>query len=69
MVLRYHKINKQKQPHEFYYSELQLYYPHSAERSLEREKDSLDVCKETYCTSNLSRVKSKIMEFLESVED
>ena len=69
MVLRYHKINKQKQPHEFYYSELQLYHPHSAERSLEREKEDLDVCKETYCTSNLLKVKSKIMEFLESVEE
>ena len=69
MVLRYHKINKQKQPHEFYYSELQLYHPHSSERSLEREKDSFDVCKETYQTSNLSRVKNKIMEFLESVEE
>ena len=40
MVLRYHKINKEKNPHEFYYSELQLYHPHSVGKSLKREKGS-----------------------------
>ena len=73
-VLRYHKFNKEKNPHEFYYSELQLYHPHGLisdlhNFDLEREREDFDTCKETYYTSSISDVKGKIMPFLESVED
>ena len=72
-VLRFHKFNREKTPHEFYFSELQLYFPHSQKRSygptLQREKENFECCLQTYNRSELFKVKSKIMEFLESVEE
>ena len=71
-VLRYHKFNREKSPHEYFYSELQLYHPHRGPHSrsnLVREKENQEICQETYVNSNIPQVKGKIMEFLESVEE
>ena len=73
-VLRYHKFNKEKNPHEFYFSELQLYYPHGLisdlkNFDLEREREDFDACKDTYLKSGITDVKGKIMPFIESVEE
>ena len=42
-VARLHKFNQTKSPHEFYYSELQLYKPFVSEETL--ASDSLERCK------------------------
>ena len=70
-ALRFHKLNKEKSPHEYYYSELQLYYPHMASKkcSLKEEKESAEVCHQTYVEGEIFKVKSKIMPYLESVEE
>ena len=73
-VLRYHKFNKENSPHEYYYSELQLYHPHGhiteqKNFDLQKEKDSFDSCKATFLKSRVSSVKRKIMPFIESVEE
>ena len=70
-VLRYHKFNKEKNSHEYYYSELQLYHPHSknSRHSLLKEREDINMCRDTFNTSNLSNVKRKVMEFVESVEE
>ena len=69
IALRFHKINRQKSPHEFKFSELQLYHPHSLLNNLDNEKESFEVCEITYRNSNLHVVKGLIMKYLESVED
>ena len=72
-VLRYHKFNREQSPHEFMYSELQLYMPHSSKKkfgpTLEKERDDFETCLSTYQKSDISKVKGKVMEFLESVEE
>ena len=72
-VLRYHKFNRERCAHEFYYSELQLYFPHSTNAdfgpTLELERENIEACQQTYQNSGIPRVKQKIMEFLESVEE
>merc|ERR1711872_1204255 len=52
-VLRYHKFNREKSPHEYYYSELQLYHPHLKSKSfhLEKEKEDFEACQDTYLNS------------------
>ena len=69
VALSLHKINKQKSPHEFEYSELQLYHPHSLLNNLTNEKESFEACHMTYRSSNLHYVKGQIMKYLESVEE
>ena len=73
-VLRYHKFNKEKNPHEYHYSELQLYHPHglfSKQQNfdLQEEKENFEICKETYLNSAVSSVKQRILPFVESVEE
>ena len=72
-VVRLHKFSREKTPHEYYFSELQLYMPFEKEEELEPQ--SLEKCKEKYdqISHNGKRkvfnVKSVLMEHLESVED
>ena len=73
-VARFHKINKTKHPHEYYYSELQLYSEFRMESELEAE--NFEQCKVIYeqksNNSDLSKiqsVKSILMNHLESVEE
>ena len=73
-VARLHKFNKLKFPHEFYYSELQLYKPFINEQML--HPDSLENCLALYDElsehNNIRRitnVKTILMEHLEVVEE
>ena len=73
-VARLHKYNKIKNPHEFYYSELQLYKPFHCEEML--SPNSLDKCEELYeeksehnSKRKISNVKNILMEYLETVEE
>ena len=72
-VIRMHKVNFTKNPHEFYYSELQLYCPFGKESDL--YPDDLEKCKDLYEKrsvhnnyTKVANVKSILMENLESVE-
>ena len=73
-VARLHKFNRLKNPHEFYYSELQLYKPFDNEALL--YPDSLERCKELYedlsphnNIRKISNIKRVLMEHLEIVEE
>ena len=68
-VVRYHKINRTKHPHEYYYSELQLYSKFVKEKEL--EPDDIDKCKRLFEkeASTIKNVKSVLMEHLESAEE
>ena len=73
-VARLHKFNRIKNPHEFFYSELQLYHPFHDERLL--HPDSLDNCQALYDDTSvhnglrkISNVKCILMEHLETVEE
>ena len=73
VVARLHKFNQTKSPHEFYFSELQLYKPFIDETNL--CPDSLEDCKNLYDQisefngrSEVSNVKRILMEHLEDVE-
>ena len=74
-VLRLHKFKKTKHLHEYLFSELQLYHPHTNNEAdgqdycLLFERDDLEICQKTYDQSNISIVKRKIMPFLENVEE
>ena len=73
-VARLHKFNQLKTPHEFYYSELQLYRPFTNEEML--SYSSFEQCKDLYdevsshnAIRKVTNVKRILMEFLESVEE
>ena len=74
LVARLHKFNRIKNPHEFVYSELQLYYPFHDENML--FPDSLDSCEALYNEISIhngvrkvTNVKRILMEHLETVEE
>ena len=46
LVLRFHKFKKSSQPHDFYYSEQLLYYPHTSNEDL--FPNDLEMCKQNY---------------------
>ena len=71
-VARFHKFSPLKNPHEFYFAELQLYIPFQSENEL--EPDSFEKCKLKYdetsdhnSSRKVSNVKKIIMEHLEDV--
>ena len=73
-VARFHKFSQLKSPHEFYFSELQLYMPFRSESEL--EPDSLEMCKAKYDTLSehnglrkVTNVKKILMEHLEDVTE
>ena len=73
-VIRLHKFSEEKTPHEYFYSELQLYMPFSDETEL--EPLSLDKCKLKYEEKSVHNDKAKVhnvktilMEHMESVEE
>ena len=72
-VIRLHKFSKEKNPHEYYYSELQLYMPFSDEAEL--EPLSLEKCKLKYeemsedsDRTKVQNVKIVLMKHMECVE-
>ena len=73
-VARLHKFNKTKNPHEFYYSELQLYKPFKEESEL--YPNNLDKCMQLYDevsvhnnVRKITNVKKILMEHLEIVDE
>ena len=68
-VLRLHKFNKTKNPHEYYFSELQLYYPFTDESHLFPEDsenwENLYKAKK----DQILIIKSQVMKHLTAVEE
>ena len=73
-VARFHKINRTKHPHEYYFSELQLYSKFTKESEL--EPDDMEKCKLLFemksvhnHTSKIQNVKTFLMKYLDTVEE
>ena len=73
-VARFHKINRTKHPHEYYFAELQLYS--EFRREYELEEEDFDKCKLLYEQTSehnnklkVQNVKSILMKHMESVEE
>ena len=68
-MIRFHKVNRSKNPHEFYFSELQKYKPFQNEEELFPNDESK--CEKLYWSEkeNLDRVKRLVMLHLEGVEE
>ena len=71
-VIRFHKLNPNKCPHEYFYSQLQLYSPFRAEKELEPE--NLQKCQELFDKRSshnnekqIENVKTILMKHLDSV--
>ena len=69
LVLRFHKFKQSTEPHDFYYSEQLLYYPHTANEDL--FPNDLSMCKQKYFErlEQINYVKSIVMPHLEQVEE
>ena len=69
ICLRYHKFKMSSEPHEYYFSQLRLFYPHSREDMNIWEKD-LDKCREAFNKNEeaIKYVRSKVMKYQEQVE-
>lgn len=69
IALRYHKYKEMTEPHEFFFSEMELYTPFRDYSELYPE--DIEKCQELYNSrkSSLQYTKSRVMEFLEVVEE
>ena len=70
LVLRFHKYKQLSEPHEFYFSQLRLYHPHSVEDMTDWET-SFEKCRAAYekFKPSIKYVKSKVMKYQDKVED
>ena len=70
LVLRFHKYKQLSDPHQYYYSQLCLFHPHSVDDQKFWESD-LDKCMNAYnqAKSSIDYVKSKVMNYQEKVEN
>ena len=73
-VVRFHKFNKTKTPHEYYYAQLQMFLPFKREEDL--EPDNFEKCELLYNQKSqynnslkIENVRSKLMQYLQSVEE
>lgn len=69
LVIRFHKFNNNKDPHEFRVSTLQLYIPFKSEEDLFLDDETK--CKQLYLknTKNIQNIKDQIFPYLEDVEE
>ena len=58
--MRFHKFKQSSEPHDFYYSEQLLYYPHTCNERL--FPDDLDMCKKYYEEINYVKSKERVKE-------
>ena len=73
-VVRFHKLNSTKHPHEYKYSQLQLYSPFAKEEDL--GPDDIDICENLFNETSehnnklkIHNVKEILLKHLESVEE
>ena len=69
IALRYHKFKPTTEPHEFYFSELELFHPFR--KDSEFFPDNFDKCEEKFLQnqSSIQYIKCRVMEYLQLVED
>ena len=69
LVLRFYKFKQTKDPHQYYFSQLRLYHPHTTEE-LDAWEADFDTCKNAYdkAKSAIDYVKSKVMKYHDKVE-
>ena len=69
LVLRFHKFKESSEPHDFYYSEQLLFYPHTSNDEL--FPNNLSTCKQKYIEriAEINYVKSIVMPHLKRVEE
>ena len=69
-ALRFHKVNRENNPHKYFLSQLMLYIPFRDEET-EFRPDNPDLLEEIYLKNQekIQKIKSKVMEHLESVEE
>ena len=69
LALRYHKVKETTDPHEFFFSEMELFTPFRSDSEL--CLDNFDNCEKLYRQRfhHIQYVKSRVMEFLEKVEE
>ena len=69
LVLRFHKFKRTTNPHEFYFSEMELYKPFR--NSSDLFMDNFEQCESLYSNNSASiqYVKTRVMEFLEQVDE
>ena len=68
-AIRFHKINKTKDPHEWYYSEMLLYFPFTSEDEL--FPDDYEMCRDLYY-SNIDKIliiQQYVMPYIKSVTE
>ena len=68
-AIRFHKINKTKDPHEWYYSEMLLYFPFSTEEEL--FPDDFEMCRDLYYSNldKISNIQQNVMPYIKSVTE
>ena len=69
-ALRFHKANRNNNPHKYFLSELMLYIPFRDEE-VEFKPDDPDFIQDLYFKNQdrIKKIKSRVMEHLESVEE
>ena len=73
-VVRFHKFNRTKNPHEYHYAQLQMFSPFKQEHEL--QPDDFEKCKLLFNKRSshnddlkIQNVKSVLLQYLESVEE
>ena len=68
-VIRIHKLKEDKNPHEFWYSQLLLYYPWEKESEL--RSDDIEACKKKYLThlNDMQETRKKLFPHKNTVEE
>ena len=68
-MLRFHKYKQLSDPHQFYYSQLRLFHPHSV-KDQQIWESNLGQCMNAYieAQTSIEYVKSKVMKYQEKVE-
>ena len=71
LVVRYHKFKRSTEPHDFLFSELELYHGFETNEIRNKCKEDFEFCYETYSThiENINYVRSKTMPFVNHVQE
>ena len=70
VVVRLHKFKKDSEPHEFYFSELELYHIFDSQKEEDLCQEDLNMCLAVHDANidDINYIKSKTMPFLKLVE-
>ena len=70
VVIRLHKFKKESEPHQFYFSELELFHIFESQKEEELCRENIDYCIAIYETNidDINYVKRKTMPFLKLIE-